>query len=234
MTFAPNVTLNNFEGPLDLLLFLIQKEEIDVYDIPLHELTRKFLLGLLEEYDRKLDFGAEFVSGTSLLLLLKSKRLVPKEVLPEDIQEDTSINLLKDLIEYCTFKEIAKRLAEVEEKNHGYFERGIEPKDNQSLPLAPSQYSIDDLSKILNKLLLKKTAEIRTISDESFKIEERISYLRESFKKSKTLFFDDIFSSSKSKDELIATFLAVLQLLKGQELKVTNQDNRLQFTHGTR
>jgi segregation and condensation protein A len=233
MTFAPNIALNNFEGPLDLLLYLIQKEEIDIYDIPLHEMTRNFLIALIEESDRKLDIGAEFIGGTSFLLLLKSKRLLPKEVNQEESSEDKTLLVLKDLIEYCTFKEIAKRLSIIEEKNNGHFERGLNSSSDTPPILALNEYSINDLSKILNALLSKKPKEIQILKDEGFKVEERLEFLRKSFKESFVLFFDDLFSIDKSKDELIATFLAVLQLVKGQELKIKTIDNRVQFSYGT-
>lgn len=233
MTLAPNVALNNFEGPLDLLLYLIQKEEIDIYDIPLHEMTRNFLIALIDESERKLDMGAEFIGGTSFLLLLKSKRLLPKEIVETEPSEDATITILKDLIEYCTFKEIAKRLSVIEEKNNGHFERGIQSNQQSISQLAPSEYSIQDLANILNTLIAKKPKETPFIKDESFKVEERLDFLRKLFSSSCTLFFDDIFAINKSKDELIATFLAILQLLKNQELAIKTHDNRLQFIYGT-
>ena len=144
MIETPNVSLSNFEGPLDLLLYLIQREEIDVYDIPLHEVTSQFLSELNAATGR-LDRGAEFLGSTSFLLLLKSERLLPVLEKSEREDENTTLTLLKDLIEYCSFKEMAKRLSLVEEKASGHFLRGKIPEIDLKPPLAPISHTIEDL-----------------------------------------------------------------------------------------
>jgi segregation and condensation protein A len=227
MSITPSVSLDNFEGPLDLLLHLIQKEEIDIYNIPLADMTRKFLISFIEESEKKLDLGAEFLNGTSLLLLLKSRRLIPSDTTDENLNNDNITTLFNELIEYSTFKEVAKRLSQREETALNHFFRGVELVEIEKPSLAPNKYTINDLSKLLLNLLKKKEVALQPIKDEEFKVEERLLYLNDLFQKQKEISFDEIFNIKKTKEELIATFLAVLQLIKNQKLKAVNQDHHL-------
>jgi segregation and condensation protein A len=227
MSITPSVSLDNFEGPLDLLLHLIQKEEIDIYNIPLADMTRKFLISVIEESEKKLDLGAEFLNGTSLLLLLKSKRLIPSDTPDENLNNDNITTLFNELIEYSTFKEVAKRLSQKEEYSLNHFFRGVELVEIEKPSLAPNQYTINDLSKLLLNLLKKKEVALQPIKDEEYTVEERLLYLNHLFHIQKQISFHEIFSIKKTKEELIATFLAVLQLIKNQKLKAINQDHHL-------
>lgn len=233
MIYTPTVSINNFEGPLDLLLHLIQKEEIDVYDIPLQEITHNFLSSIINQMQLELNEGAEFLGGTSLLLLIKSKKLLPVNKSDDSLEEEATLNLLKDLIEYCSFKEMAKKLAHIEEQNNDYYERGIEKTLDSPPKWQLPDLTLEDLSLIFNQLLSKKLTPTKSkiLKKEIFVIEERASFLRQLCQSCSQLEFKEIFSFEKSKEELIATFLALLQLIKAHEMRVTKNDNHIYISY---
>lgn len=214
------ISLENFEGPLDLLLYLIQRNEINIYDIPIHSITSQFLQEKLGE----IDIGAEFLGGASTLFLLKSERLLPSLDAKKE-EEDPYLAVLKSLIEYCSFKEVAKKLNSFEENERFHFPR--EPIDN--IPIKQEaqlpEVSLDELKVLFERLMAKRSKTPKVIEEQGFLVSERLDYLRNLLNLNETLPFHDVFRTGLPKDELIATFLALLQLMKQGELIVTKDEN---------
>ncbi len=215
--------LDNFEGPLDLLLHLIQNKEIDIYSITIKDVTGQFsdYLKKLPEYN--IDMGAEFLSTTATLILFKSKMLLPKEEKSADeLEIHPRIQIIDQLLDYLRFKKIAKNLHTKEIAEQAFFPRGVnlEPSD-QEVPLKADFCALGDLTKLFYKILEQKHLKKQNpIYDETFTIHEKVIELRNLLRENSCLLFEEVFIEEKSKDELIVIFLAFLELIKLQKIKV--------------
>jgi segregation and condensation protein A len=217
--------LDNFEGPLDFLLHLIQKSEIDIYEVPLHKITEQYLAKLQELISPAVDGGAEFIGTTASLLLLKSKMLLPKHEQPGLVEEeeiDPRFEIIHQLIEYCRFKDAAKELSELEQKQSAFFSRGIENSESKK-PLGIEHLSMQDLATMFQHVLAKAASHRGIIQEEVWKVSDKISFIQRLLKDLNKIRFDVLFSPVQSRDELIVTFLAVLELMKMGELKVVKE-----------
>ena len=214
-------SLPNFEGPLELLVHLIQSEEIDILEIQLKALTEQFTKK--EMLHQMGDFGADFLAYTSWLLLFKSKRLLPEAKRPEEEETPLYVEIMEHLLEYCKFKEVASSLTQKEEEARDFFSRGVtvEPKKN----LSQDALKIDELGFILQQLIEKapKAALVKNIEEE-WPLAPKILFLKEKVEKECRVSFYEIFSSEKSKNELIVFFLALLELMKDQAVLVIKSE----------
>lgn len=213
--------LDNFEGSLDFLLHLIHKSEIDIYEILLHKITEQYLVKLRELISPAVDSGAEFIGTAASLLLLKSQRLLPKQEQTELVEEegDPRFDIIHQLIEYCRFKETAKEFSEREQKQNSYFSRGIENLEFKK-NLGIEHLSMQDLAALFQQVMSKATSHQGTIHEEIWRVADKIHLLRQCIKENKKIRFDAFFSSEHSREELIVTFLAILELMKLGELRI--------------
>jgi len=221
------VKLDVFEGPLDLLLYLIGKEEVDIYDIPIAKVTDQYLeyMELMQLLD--LNIAGEFLVMAATLMHIKSKLLLPPDV-NEDLaaeEEDPRAELVKRLLEYKKFKEAAAELSQRESTQKHFFSRvgpGIEIDD---LPAQPSEEffeaSLFDLITAFTKVLkdVPKEAFYQVVKDE-FTVSEKIHDILHLMAERKTMLFVDLFKGAKNKFEVITMFLALLELIKMKELVV--------------
>lgn len=217
------VKLEVFEGPLDLLLYLIKKEEINIYDIPIAKITEQYLeyLNLMQLLDLKL--AGEFLVMASTLLQIKSKMLLPpeeREPIEEEEQEDPRAELVRRLLEYKKFKEAAARLEELEKEQARIFHRRVSP-DSAAEEEGYFEASLFDLisafSKILKTVPKKKFLEI--IRDE-FTVEKKIHDLLHLLVVKPVIYFSRVLENAKGKTEVIVTFLAILELIRLKEIVV--------------
>lgn len=220
------VKLEVFEGPLDLLLYLIKKEEIDIYDIPIAKITDQYLeyLELMQLMD--LNIAGEFLVMAATLMHIKSRLLLPPETVEGEEQEeaDPRAELVKRLLEYKKFKEAAQELQSMESTQKHFFARvgpGAEVKD------APAkdeffEASLFDLITAFTKVLkdIPKETFYKVIKDE-FTVSEKIHDLLHILVEKNTMFFGDLFKSAKTKFEIITIFLALLELIKIKEVIIT-------------
>lgn len=215
-------TLDNFEGPLDFLLHLIQRSEIDIYTIPIQQIIDQYAKKMGVDSDMCVDNGAEFIATASTLLWLKSKMLLPKHEQaagPEEEQHDPRFEIIHQLIEYCRFKEAAKELSEREKRQGAYYLRGMDEPELKK-PLGLEYLTLDDLSLIFKDLLAKAEIKKGTIHEEEWRVADKIRWIRQLKKETPHLPFEVAFSSGRSKMELIVTFLAVLEMMKMGEIRV--------------
>jgi segregation and condensation protein A len=228
---VPKVSLDTFEGPLDLLLHLVQKSEVNIFDITLKKVTEQFTSILKEIKDDNVDFGSEFLSLMSSLLLLKSNRLLPESPIEDENNDPSSLrnDILEHLIEYCQFKELALKLKNREQHNKT-FPRGISsPPPLAHIPKKSGleQLTLFDLAEYLKETLAKAQSTPPVIKDETWKISDKINEIKQHFQSSQLLPLKLLFNIKKSKIELIVTFLSILELLKQGECAIFKQNNTL-------
>lgn len=214
--------LENYEGPLDFLLHLIQKKEIDIYQVSLKQITDQYLHRLSEDLEWDVESGAEVIGQTAFLLWLKSKTLLPKHEQGSVVEEeelDPRFEVIHKLIEYCCFKEAAKNLSD-REQTHQYFYRGevevFEPKK----PAGVHHLSLEDLGIVFSQILSKRNQQLGIITEEEWKVSDKIKLIKSLLKQTNNILFSALFDKEMSKNELIVTFLAVLELMKLNEIKV--------------
>lgn len=217
-----SLTLEGFEGPLDFLLHLIQKREIDIYEISLKEITEQFLKKL-QEHLLTLDSGAEFVGITATLLWLKSKMLLPKEVGEQiELEEDPNFSIIHQLIDYCRFKQTALEWSKREFEQGHHFERGTAPIVESQKPLGIEQISLEELAALFQEAL-KKMPEKTLLTKEKWHTSDKIAYIRNRLKSLPQFPLREFLFSMSCKEELIVTFLAVLELLKLSEICIVRE-----------
>ena len=224
------VKLEVFEGPLDLLLYLIKKEEINIYDIPIARVTDQYLeyLNLMQLLDLKV--AGEFLVVAATLMQIKSKMLLPPEErqLEEEEQEDPRQELVRRLLEYKRFKEAAGRLEELEQTQAEVFRRRVSPA-RLDFGQEQEEYfeaSIFDLISAFSKVLkaIPKQAFLEVIQDE-YPVEKKVHDLLHLLVSRPVLYFSKLFEKARSKTEVIATFLAILELIRLKEIVVRQKSS---------
>lgn len=213
------VRLKIFEGPLDLLLYLIRKNRIDIQDIPISEILHQYLkyLEWMKAFD--LDVAGEFLVLASTLMYIKSQMLLPKPELEEElVEEDPRRELVMRLLEYQKYKELAQFLKHREKERQMQFRRsgGDLPDDEEEY----FEASLFDLISALNNALkeVPKDTFYEVIKDE-FTVEEKKSHLLQMLLEKDTIYFTEIFSECRSKLEVVATILALLELIRLHEIR---------------
>lgn len=217
--------LENFEGPLDFLLHLIQKHEIDLTEISLQKITDQYIKKLQEMMNPNVDAGAEFIASASFLLWLKSRMLLPKHENPlssEEEEYDPRFDIIHQLMDYCRFKDAAKELTQLEMSQSSLYSRAPDPNFEITKTLGIEHLTIDDLASLFKQVLAKASVETRIIQEEEWKVADKIKAIRQRLKAAGQLEISLLFSEGRSKLELIVIFLAVLELMKigdGQLIK---------------
>ena len=222
-----SIKLENFEGPLEFLLYLVQKNEIDIYDIRLQKITEQFIL---EMQNSKIDIGAEFIGILGSLLWLKSKMLLPKheQVLEENPEEESDpyFDVIHQLIDYCQFKQAGKALVILEKEQNAFFSRGISENQEYKRPLGIDHLSLEDLASLFQEVIQKAESSKGNIQEESYRVSDKILAIRNLLKSVDEVPLFQLFESKTVKEELIVIFLAILELMKLGEAAVL-KDSKL-------
>jgi len=221
------VKLDVFEGPLDLLLYLIQKDEVDISDIPIARITDQYLeyLELMQLLD--LNIAGEFIVMAATLMHIKSKMLLPPDQTEgeEKLEEDPRAELVRRLLEYKQFKEAASQLSQMESHQKHFFARvGSGIKEDELPPPVADEYfeaSLFDLISAFTKVLkdIPKDVFYKVVKDE-FTVSEKIHDILHLLVEKKILFFTELFKAAKTKFEIITIFLAILELIKIKEITI--------------
>ncbi len=220
------VKLNIFEGPLDLLLFLIKKEKIDIYDIPITKITAQYLeyLELMKLLD--LEIAGEFLVMAATLIHIKSKMLLPpdEENLLEEEEMDPREELVRKLLEYKKFKEAASQLYEMYQDHKTMFlRRGVGEKEKIVTEDGESYFeaSLFDLITAFRKVLKEVPKEVfHKVVKNKHTVSDKVHYIYHVLAENREVLFTDLFKGSVNKDEVIVTFLAVLELMKMREVLI--------------
>lgn len=214
------VRLEFFEGPLDLLLYLISKDEIDIYDISIERITKQYL-AYIESFNLlNIDLASEFIVMAAKLMYIKSRTLLPRSVQPpeEDAEEDDPRwELIRQLIEYKKFKDAAGALAErgrQQEDLFAHIPEKTEKVDPDTAPLA--EISIFDLIRAFQGVLkrFEEVHDLGDIVDDRFTVSDKMDLLLNTLQPGQSTPFKSLFVSASTKSEVIVTFLAVLELMK--------------------
>ncbi len=217
------VVTEQFEGPLDLLLFLVKQNNINIYDIPIAEITSQYLsyIERMEFFD--VEVATEFLIMAATLLQIKSKMLLPKEELPEEQEEDPRKELVERLLEYKKFKEVGAFLKEKEIQRQEVFFREVFPEfKDQDFSLDVSLY---DLVTAFHKVYFKAKPEVKEIIEQEISVEDRIAEIISFLEGKKFVSFSSLFLKDMSKSYLIVTFIALLELVFLK--KIILKQNRL-------
>lgn len=232
MDAAYQVKLDVFEGPLDLLLYLVRRDEVDIYDIEIGRITRQYLeyLEAMESID--VEIGGEFIVMAANLLFLKSRTLLPVDLQgpaeEEGEDEDPRWELIRQLIEYKKFKEAAGDLRDREELAARLFGRSPSaPAPDGGATLLAGEVGALDLiaafQRVLARLDKQKGAE-REIEADRFTVSEKIEFVLRVLPPTEPLRFEELFAGQHTRGEIVATFLALLELVRLRHVLVEQID----------
>lgn len=221
------VKLEVFEGPLDLLLYLIRKDEVDIYDIPIELITRQYMetLSLMRMLD--LNIAGEFLVMAATLMMIKSRMLLPVEERPEleSEEEDPRWELVRQLVEYKKFKDVAGFLQQMEEEQANLFERGaedlcVEPEKGARL----EDVNIFDLISAFNEALSRvKEERPGEIFGERWTVAEKIDVLLRRINEMERIEFSSLFDDGATRHEIACTFLALLELIRSKRARALQE-----------
>ncbi len=221
------VKLEIFEGPLDLLLYLIKRDELDIYEISLERITRQYLEYLQAFKELNIDVAGEFVVMAANLIYLKSRSLLPVDQQPpeEDAEEDDPRwDLIRQLIEYKKFKEAAAQLQVRQFQQENIFV--LEPMDLATIaapPLPLGEVGIFQLINAFQNVLkrLEAQEDLREIFGEHFTVSDKIDWILQRVADGVPLRFSELFASLASRVEIVVTFLALLELIRLRQVRAS-------------
>ena len=219
-TMAYNIKLDIFEGPLDLLLHLIRENELDIYDIPIAEITKQYLEYVEIMKNLNLEMAGEFLLMAATLTHIKSKSLLPKEEFADEDDEldgaDPRDELVQKLLEYKRYKEAALKLKEKELTQSQVFTRIPAESDVPSDGDLLLEVSVFELLQSFKNILTRigEKASTYTVTLEEISVTDRIHTIIGNLEERDHITFDALFEGAKTRMELIATFLALLELTR--------------------
>ena len=208
--------LPRFEGPLDLLLHLLKRDEIDIHDIPISHITKQYLdyIELMRMLD--LDVAGEFLVMAATLMRIKAKMLLPLPSSNDDEEEgDPREELVQRLMEYRLYKEAAGGIQEREAMRRTWHERGQVPTEDDAgpLPLAPA--TLFDLLGALQRVMARRPQQaVYTVQTEEFDIEDKMSLIARTVAEEGQLRFSEVMLRATTRMEIIVSFMALLELIK--------------------
>ncbi len=224
------VTLEVFEGPLDLLLYLIRKEEVNIYDIPIERITRQYMeyLSMMRMLD--LSVAGEFLVMAATLMMIKSRMLLPpeerSETTEEEEAEDPRWDLVRRLVEYKKFKDAARRLEELERERCDVFTRAEEPLPSPASASAVSLHDVSlfDLLTAFQRALERIGPEdLGEIFAERYTLGEKIDQLLAILAERDQISLSELIAGMRSRHEVVVTFLALLELIRLQQLRAVQE-----------
>ena len=233
-----NIKVTNFEGPFDLLLHLIKKNEMDIYDINIFEITNQYLLYLKSMSEMDLEVTSEFIVIAATLIQIKSMRLLPKnkEENSSDEEKDIEAELLNKLIEYRKYKVIAGKLKMIEQDAGIMFSKKPEiiEEDNKNVKEIDFLKNVTMLDlynlynnlmqQYINKMNVNNVINTNILVDE-YKIEDKMEELKDALDLFGKVYFSKLIYGYSSKIEVIVTFLALLELIKIRSVRVIQESS---------
>ena len=225
-----SIKLDEFEGPLDLLLHLIKEDNIDIYDISIERITKQYLDYIEKMEQLKINIAASYLVMAAELMEIKSNSLLPtnKEIEIEEDEELTKEKLIDKLVKYKKYKEITKDFKELENKRLNYYVKGpenIKLYINNSLNNEDS--SVDDLVNAFYRYLERKKLQkplSTKVTNKEYSVKDRKANIRNILRKKKKLEFSELFLEY-NKSYIVVTFLSVLEMAKEDEIIITQENN---------
>ena len=223
------IVINEFEGPLDLLLHLIKESKMEITEIRIDEITKQYL-NYIETMERmNLDIASEYLIMAAEVIVKKSRSLLPnKQNSEDDYEEDPKENLINRLLEYKRYKEMSSLFEDLELNRKQFFSKKPEDLRNyQEQEVIEEEYDINLLIDALNKFLVRKKKEkpLNTkITKKEYSVSKRNVEIKNILLKKKKVKFEELFDVYK-KDYIVVTFLSILDLIKKQEINVVQENN---------
>lgn len=222
------IMIDEFEGPMDLLLHLIKKENIDIIDISIEAITKQYLDYIEQMENLNLDIASEYLIMAAELLEIKSSKLLPKKD-DEEEEEDLEANFINRLIEYKQYKEVTEQFKELEGTRKEIYTKIPDSlnqyKEDSKIDLGDT--TIDDLvnafSKFLNRKEMEKPLNTK-ITAKEYNIDERSYEIKKILKKNKRMNFRELFDVYR-RDYVVITFLSILSMAKKQEIDIKQDNN---------
>lgn len=220
------ITIDNFEGPLDLLLHLVKESNIDIFDISIVEITDKYLEYINREDN--INVSSSYLVMAAELMYLKSKSLLPSMNKEEESEEEiTRENLINKLLEYKKYKELTPKFKELEEERKKIYIKGPEKISDYTENHFDGEASIDDLLEAFKKFLERKEIEKpleTTITSREYSVRERKSGIRNILKTRKKAYLEELFEEY-NRPYVVVTFLSILEMVKERDVLVKQDKN---------
>ena len=223
--------IGDFEGPLDLLLHLIKKSKMEIFDIEISEITNQYLNYIKSMTDMNLDIASEYLVMASELIEMKSKKLLPKNEEKEEDEEveDPEVVLKRRLVEYQKYKESTNVFRDLEKNSSSYYTKAPESLKKYSLEKLENDGSVDvyDLLDAFQKLLERQEfnkPKNTKIARKELSVKERIVKIRDILRVNKRVNFVELFDDF-SKPYVVVTFLSVLEMVKSREINIKQDNN---------
>lgn len=224
------IKLDHFEGPLDLLLFFIKRDELNIYDIPIHRITQEFLeyVNLIKMLD--LETAGDFILMASTLMHIKVRMLLPREVDEKGEEIDPRSELIQALLEYKKYKEVSEELGYLESQQRKLSFRGNFSADEKESPpeyeILLKNVTIFDLAKAFKKVIEGlKPQPVHEIKKINITIDEQIQYILDLLDANPELHFISLVHGMKEKIRIVITFVALLELVKMQRIGLKESPN---------
>ena len=225
------VLINDFEGPMDLLLHLIKKSDIDIFDIKIDVITNQYMDYLHAMQEMDLNIASEYLVMAAELIEMKSGMLLPKPKLDEDdFEEDPREKLIQRLLAYKQYKEVTSDFRLLEEDRKQYYTKEVSDLReyaNDDKEVHIGDVSLDDLMSAIQKFLERKALDkpLNTkVTKKEYSVTTRSQEIRNVLKKKKKISFEELFDIY-SKEYVVVTFLSILDLARKHELKIVQNDN---------
>ena len=214
------VKVENFEGPMDLLLFFIQRDRLNIYDIPISEITNEFLSYVKMMDVLNIEHGGEFVHMASMLMRIKAKMLLPGPADDEEEIEDPRTELVEQLLEYKRFKEAGDKMHLLHAEHGRHYSRGyLQKYDFKNKESTNEDFSLFSLSKIFHELMVTLPSDLPySVNMDPVNVDEQIMFVIQQFKNSNRMLFHDLIPLLQTRLKIIVTFLAILQMLQENQL----------------
>lgn len=223
-----DIKLKDFEGPLDLLLHLVSKYQMDIYDVPITEVIEQYLAYISTLQAMRLEVAGEYMVMASQLMLIKSRKLLPKVAEVTDLEDDLEQDLLSQIEEYRKFKLLGEQLEVKHQERAQYYSKAPTELIYEDAELVHDKTTID-LFLAFSTLLTKKKEEFSkshtTILRDEYKIEDMMVIVREALVEDQQLCLQDLFKETKDLQEVITLFLATLELIKTQEILLIQKES---------
>ncbi|WP_156008144.1 segregation/condensation protein A [Streptococcus ruminantium] len=222
-----DIKLKDFEGPLDLLLHLVSKYQMDIYEVPITEVIEQYLAYIATLQAMRLEIAGEYMLMASQLMLIKSRRLLPKVVEQTELEDDPEMDLLDQLEEYRKFKLLSEKLGEQHDERANYFSKAKLDLVYDDIKLAQDK-TVIDIFLAFSKVMAEKQASLRqshtTIARDEYKIEDMMDFVRGYFHSQSRLELRQLFQTSQNINEVITIFLATLELVKVHEIVLEQKE----------
>jgi segregation and condensation protein A len=240
MSFSIKLPL--FEGPFDLLLFFIERDELDIYDIPIAQITDEFLQYVHQLGQMNMDVASEFILVAATLMRIKAKMLLPRPKKDEEGNEiDPRDELIKHLLEYKKYKSVVGILVEMEANRLAMEVRGnVIDEVKKIAEIANIEAELDDLDlyklvkayqKVLQRLGDTQSRPVHTVVPYPYTIESQKDKLKNLLSRRNFLSFEEIIAEDRSKISIVFTFLAILELLQLAEIRLAHLDNEARYNN---